>query len=462
MFSILNSNLPVAVIGAGPVGLAAAAHLIRRGARPIILEAGPAPGHAVRQWAHVRMFSPWRYAIDTAARVLLEQTGWQAPDAEHHPTGGELLRDYVEPLAAVPAIRDALRVNTRVVAVGRRGFDKVRSAGRDEAPFIVTVADADGRQSSIQAQAVIDASGTFASPNPAGAGGIPAIGETEARCFYGMPDVLGAERRRYAGRRVLVVGSGHSAMNVLLDLAALRTQEPATRISWALRRADVESVYGGGSADQLQARGELGLRTRALVESGAIEVAAPFRVQRIEKTLDGLTVAGGTGCCTKTLQADEIVVATGFRPQLDFLREVRLALDPALECAAALGPLIDPNVHSCGTVRPHGYVELSHPETNFYIVGMKSYGRAPTFLLATGYEQVRSVVAALAGDVEAAARVELCLPETGVCSGPGIAVKQETAAGCCGPAESAEPAAAIGCCGPAQKPRVRVTAGARA
>jgi thioredoxin reductase len=460
MSSILNGTLPVAVIGGGPVGLAAAAHLIRRGAKPIILEAGPAPGHAVRQWAHVRMFSPWRYAIDTAARVLLEQTGWQAPDAEHHPTGGELLRDYVEPLAAVPAIRDALRVNARVVAVGRRGFDKVRSAGRDDAPFIVTVVDADGRQSSVEVQAVIDASGTFASPNPAGAGGIPATGEAEARCFYGMPDVLGAGRPRYAGRRVLVVGSGHSAMNVLLDLAALRTQEPETRISWALRRADVESVYGGGSADQLQARGELGLRTRALVESGAIEVVAPFRVQSIEKTLDGLTVVGGTGCCTKALKVDEIVVATGFRPQLDFLREVRLALDPALECAAALGPLIDPNVHSCGTVRPHGHVELSHPEKNFYIVGMKSYGRAPTFLLATGYEQVRSVVAALAGDMEAAARVELCLPETGVCSGPGIAAKEEAAAGCCGPQESAVPAAS-GCCAPATKPRVRVTAGAR-
>jgi hypothetical protein len=215
----------------------------------------------------------------------------------------------------------------------------------------------------------------------------------------------------------------------------------------------VESVYGGGSADQLQARGELGLRTRALVESGAIEVAAPFRVQRIEKTLDGLTVAGGTGCCTKTLQADEIVVATGFRPQLDFLREVRLALDPALECAAALGPLIDPNVHSCGTVRPHGYVELSHPETNFYIVGMKSYGRAPTFLLATGYEQVRSVVAALAGDVEAAARVELCLPETGVCQAPPAAKPGEAAESCCGPAEKPAPvaAAAASCCTPAQK-----------
>ena len=116
------------------------------------------------------------------------------------------------------------------------------------------------------------------------------------------------------------------------------------------------------------------------------------------------------------VDVDEVIVCTGFRPDLEMLREVRLGLDPWLECATALGPLIDPNEHSCGTVRPHGARELAHPEKDFYIVGMKSYGRAPTFLLATGYEQARSVVAMLAGDVAAAERVELVLPETGVCS----------------------------------------------
>jgi thioredoxin reductase len=368
-----------------------------------------------------------------------------------------VVRDYIKPLAAVPAIRDALVVGTRVVAVGRRGFDKVRSAGRDDAPFILTVADAQGLQSTVEVRAVIDASGTFAAPNPAGAGGVPAVGEAaaKARIFYGMPDVLGIARPRYAGKRVLVVGSGHSAMNALLDLVSLRQEEPATRVVWAMRRGDVASVYGGGSADQLPERGQLGQRTRAIVESGQVEVVAPFRVLSVERAPDGLKVAGDTGCCLKALKVDEIVVATGFRPELDFLREVRLALDPALECAAALGPLIDPNIHSCGTVRPHGHVELAHPEKDFYIVGMKSYGRAPTFLLATGYEQVRSVAAALTGDLEAASRVELCLPETGVCSGPGVAEEVE-AAGCCGPAVEASVEAG-GCCGPA-KPRVRVEA----
>ena len=113
---------------------------------------------------------------------------------------------------------------------------------------------------------------------------------------------------------------------------------------------------------------------------------------------------------------DEVVVATGFRPKLELLSELRLALDSATQSPIHLAPLIDPNEHSCGTVRPHGAVELAHPDEGVFIVGMKSYGRAPTFLLLTGYEQVRSVVAALAGDWEAAKRVELVLPETGVCS----------------------------------------------
>ena len=143
--------------------------------------------------------------------------------------------------------------------------------------------------------------------------------------------------------------------------------------------------------------------------------------------------------------ADELIVATGFRPQLDFLREVRVSLDPAVECPPALAPLIDPNLHSCGTVRPHGARELAQPEPGFYFAGMKSYGRAPTFLMMTGYEQVRSIAAEIAGDHDAAARVELVLPETGVCSGPPSESQSVDAAeaGCCG---GPAPEPASGCC----------------
>ncbi|GGZ01928.1 hypothetical protein GCM10010365_21220 [Streptomyces poonensis] len=132
---------------------------------------------------------------------------------------------------------------------------------------------------------------------------------------------------------------------------------------------------------------------------------------------------------------DEVIVLTGFRPDLSFLSDIRLGLDERLQAPVELAPLIDPNVHSCGTVYPHGHHELAHPEQGIYLAGMKSYGRAPTFLAMTGYEQVRSVVAALAGDLDSADRVELVLPETGVCGGPGLFdtpdAEQTDAGGCC-------------------------------
>ena len=410
-----TASLPVAVIGAGPVGLAAAAHLLGRGITPLILEAGDAAGASVREWRHVRFFSPWRYAVDGAARALLEAHGWAAPDPEGYPTGRDLLDQYLVPLAALPEIAPHLRTGSRVLSVTRRGVDKMKTGGREDAPFVLRVRGADGREGALLARAVIDASGTWATPNPLGADGVPALGERALarRIRYGIPDVLGAERARYAGRRVLVVGSGHSAFNALQDLAELARQEPGTAITWAIRRAALGQVFGGGADDELAERGALGRRIRELVEAGTLRVAMGFKVTALHDTPDGVVVSGEEGDLGPV---DRIVATTGFRPDLSLASELRLGLDPALESPTALAGLIDPNVHSCGTVPPHGADELAHPERDFYIVGMKSYGRAPTFLLLTGYEQVRSVVAALAGDWAAARDVRLELPESGVCS----------------------------------------------
>jgi hypothetical protein len=291
----------------------------------------------------------------------------------------------------------------------------MKNDGRDRAPFLVRWRDRFSEEEhEVEASAVIDASGTFDRPNPLGASGIPALGEAAIRdrIFYGMPEILGLHRDRYAGRRVLVVGSGHSAFNVLADLARLAEEEPATQIHWALRRTSLARVLGGGENDQLRERGRLGQTIGRLVERGVLVVHTGFELDRLERTTDGI-VAHGDGVALPPV--DEIVGATGFRPDLSALAELRLGLDAGTESPSALAPLIDPNLHSCGSVRPHGAEELRHPEGDFYIVGMKSYGRAPTFLLLTGYEQVRSVVAAIAGDWEAARRVELVLPETGVC-----------------------------------------------
>lgn len=422
---------PVVVIGGGPVGLAAAAHLLARGEEPLVLEAGSGVGASIREWGHVRLFSPWRYTVDGASAELLKAAGWESPVPSDYPTGKDLVEKYLEPLAATPELAPRIRLGARVESVARLGYDKMKTAGRDKAPFTLRVRTAEGGEETVLARAVIDASGTWTRPNPLGSSGVPAVGERELgeRIVYGIPDVLGRHRGRYAGRRVLVVGSGHSAFNVLLDLVALAREAPGTEVVWAVRRQNLGQIFGGGQNDALAARGELGSRVRDLVESHGVRLVTGFRVMELRAEERGVTVLGADG---DSLEVDEIVATTGFRPDLSLLSELRLALDPAVESPVALAPLIDPNVHSCGTVRPHGAEELKHPEEGFYVVGMKSYGRAPTFLLLTGYEQVRSVAAALTGDWKAAREVHLELPETGVCSLAPLRDAAKKVVACCG------------------------------
>ena len=430
---------PVVVLGAGPVGLAAAAQLIERHIPFVVLEAAPMVGANLIDYGHVRLFSPWRYNIDHAVARLLTPTGWQAPKAEDMPLAGEVVARVLAPFAQLEPVSSALHLGTRVVSVTREGFDKVKSLGREKAPFVVRAVRA-GQTIEFKARAVIDATGTWNSPNPLGAGGIPALGESSAagQVFYGIPDVLGVHRSRYAGRKTLVVGAGHSAANALLSLAELAKEVPETQLVWSVRSPELPRVFGGGDADALPARGALGVALRELRDSGRLVFQSGFRITEIRSEAGRLCVVGvGDGGVAHRIDGvDEIICATGQRPNLALTSELRVSLHPWLECVKALGPLIDPNLHSCGTVRPHGHRELSHPEPGWYTVGVKSYGRAPTFLMATGFEQARSVVAAIAGDVEAADRVELDLPETGVCSVGGSAPEGSAGgspAPCCGP-----------------------------
>jgi thioredoxin reductase len=401
--------LPVVVIGGGPVGLAAAAHLAERGHDFLVLEAGARVAASVARWGHVRVFSPWKFDIDAAAKRLLEAGGWREPDPEWLPTGAELISDYLAPLAEL--FGDRVRLGARVSAITRLGYDRVRTNGRENVPFLIRLDSGE----ELRARAIIDASGTYTSPNVLGAGGLPAYGEAEAGDLvdHALPDVLGADRDRYEGRHTLVVGAGHSAATTLLALAQLE----GARITWAIRAGSASRAYGGGAADALPARGALGTRLRAHVESGRIRLLTGFFAHSVTRDGDQATVVSRDPSGTEqTIVADRIVAATGYRPDHSIAAELRLDTDPILGTTRQLAPLIDPNQHSCGTVPAHGVDELSHPEPGYYTVGVKSYGRAPTFLMATGYEQVRSVVAAIAGDWTAARDVQLDLPETGVCS----------------------------------------------
>jgi hypothetical protein len=397
-----------------------------------VYEAGAEVGANLRDWGHVRVFTPWRYCVDKAATALLGRRGWRLPPADAFPTGSEIVANYLEPLAATPELSRVIETGSRVTAISRLGLDKTVTRGREQRPFALSIARADGVRRDL-IRAVIDASGTWSTPNPIGANGLLAEGEAELakRVAYGIPDILGRDRYLYAGQTTLVIGGGYSAASALLDLERLAKAEPSTTFLWVTRGTNLVRIYGGGSADQLPARGELGAYTRDLVESGRVPLTTGFatvalrsngaRISVIGETTDGLRQLG---------PVDRIIAATGQRPDLSLTRELRLDLDPSLESTKGLGPLIDPNEHYCGSVPPHGHRELAHPETGFYTVGVKSYGRAPTFLLLTGYEQARSVAAALGGDMAAADNVQLILPETGVCTTVLPGAEGEAGCGC--------------------------------
>ena len=425
------AELPVVVIGAGPQGLAAAAHLLERGLTPLVFEQGSCPAAAVGEWGHVRLFSRWTELVDKAAERLLGPTGWTAPTTGY-PTGDEWIERYLAPLAS--ALGDRISYGTTVIGVSRKGRDRLVDADRAARPFTIHLRRPNGTEERVEARAVIDASGTWRKPNPAGADGLLALGEASAVeagvVAYEVPDASRGER--YAGRHTVVIGSGDSAFNAINELTRIGANHPGTRITWAIRRAVSGNTFGGGAADQLPERGALGTRAKKAVDDGIVELVTGFRTERIV-TSDGLAVVGSED--GRTLDpVENVVVVTGFRPDLTFLSEMRLDLDPTLEAPRNIAAEIDPNIHSCGSVQATGAADLAQPETDLYLVGMKSYGRAPTFLAMTGYEQVRSVVAQLAGDHEAAARVELVLPETGVCGGSGVFDDPDgvSAGGCCG------------------------------
>ncbi|ESP94182.1 NAD(P)-binding domain-containing protein [Pseudoalteromonas luteoviolacea] len=412
-----NEINSVVVIGAGPVGLSAAAHLLARNIQPIVIEKGSAVGSAISQWGHIRVFSPWKYVIDQQLRVILENTGWQAPDPDGLPTGHDIVEQYLQPAASTPELAKVIKLQTEVIAVSKHAHAKSFSKERNQALFSVHIKHSDGTTEVILTQAVIDASGTWSNPNPIGLDGLPVPGEimNKDAIRYGLPDVVGRDKNDYASKRVLVLGGGHSAINIALELLKLQKLHPETKVVWGLRTNQLDKLLGGGINDELPARQALGNAAKNAVNNDQLELLAPFAIEKITRTSSGLAISATVAGQVQFIEVDRIIVAAGFRPDLNILRELRLDLDSIVEAPAALAPLIDPNLHSCGTVPPHGYRELAHPDEHFFIVGMKAYGRAPTFLMLTGYEQVRSIAAKLAGDNEAAARVELVLPNTGVC-----------------------------------------------
>jgi len=397
----------LAVIGAGPIGLEAAVRGLDAGFDVHVFERGVVASHQIA-WGHVRLFTPWRMNLGPAGRARLAAAGWTAPDPEAFSTGRELAEGYLEPLAKLPELAPRIHTHAQVVHVSRGGLLKKDSPGgtvlgRRDHPFRLLVRDAGGRENFLQAFAVIDASGVYGQPNWAGDGGIPARNEVylAPQMSYHVDDVLDLRRERYAGRRTLVIGGGDSAATVVADLVQLAGETPGTSVAWATRK-QAEALYPV-SVDETTLPGLRALmdRARAITRGGdpAVTHIGGVRVDGFEfnSATHRYRVALTDGEATRVEEVDQVIALTGYGPDNALYRELQVH-----ECYASRGPMKLAAALSgstgCTTTPAFGADVLANPEPDFYILGHKSYGRTPHFLMETGYQQVAEVIAKLAAD----------------------------------------------------------------
>lgn len=390
------------IIGAGPIGLESALYGARLGFDVRVLEAG-AVGESVRRWGHVKLFSPWRMNVSPLGLEVLREAGLAEPPSEEYPSGLEHRGRYLLPLVEAPALAGRVETGVRVVAIGRDRLRKGEWIGegrRAGYPFRLLVAR-NGEEDVIEADLVMDASGTYGLPNRLGNGGIPAPGERQAghRISYGLDDVLGADRADYAGKRTLVVGAGHSAATSAMALMRLAREEPGTEVVWIIRQP-LEAVYQPFPDDPLPERDRLIRQARALLESESpgLLVQTGTVVEAIHSEADALRVilrGEGAG----EVRVDRILANVGYGPDSSLYRELQVH-----ECYATRGPmalaavLLGESSADCLAQTSHGPESLRSPEPNFFILGAKAYGLNPHFLIRIGLGQIRDVFRLLTGD----------------------------------------------------------------
>jgi thioredoxin reductase len=402
----------LAVIGAGPIGIETALAALERGFDVHLFERGEVAAHP-RAWGHVRMFTPWRTTWSERGVAALQATGWQRPDPDECPTGNELAERYLEPLARLTALRERIHTGAQVVHVSRAGTRQNELLGKPERatrPFRLLVRDRGGRESFLHAFALVDASGTYGQPNWMGSGGIPARSEMAlaAQLSYHPDDVLGLRRARYAGKRTLLVGAGHSAATTALALDQLAREAPGTSVVWATRKP-AAALFPDDPADTLPARRRLHAEARSLLAGGSPAVTHVGGAE-----VEGLEFNSATHRYRVTLlqgeqprveEVHQIIANVGYGPDASLYRELQVH-----ECYATRGlmklsaALLEAGSADCTQVPSFGAETLVSPEPAFFVLGTKSYGRTPTFLLRTGYQQVEDALAELTRRLEVPAR----------------------------------------------------------
>lgn len=397
----------VAILGAGPIGLDAALGAAEAGFSFRVYEQAPTVAGHVRDWSHVRLFSPWDLDVSPRMRRALAGAGWTVPTGNACPTGAEFAREVLERVGGLPEIAPNLVLGTRVVAVGREGLLKhheIATAARAARPFRLLLVDARGDEQVAHADVVLDCTGVWSRPNALGDGGIPAPGERALahRIDHRIPD-FAHEAEAWTGRRVLVVGGGHSAQTAIVALGALTAANPGTEVVWAVRGdGPLRSVPDG--SDPLPERAAVEREAARIAEGRApgFEVLRRAAVERLAADGERLAVTLRVDGEPRTVVADRVLALVGGVGDHDLYRQLQIH-----ECYATSGPMklsaallgADSGADCLAAPSP-GVETLRNPEPGFFILGVKSYGRNPTFLLRTGYEQVEQVMSLLAPHVE--------------------------------------------------------------
>jgi thioredoxin reductase len=388
----------IAILGAGPIGLEAA--LVARQLKLpfVIYERGRVGEHLLR-WGHIRLFSPFGMNVTALGRstILSSRTVPELPADDACTTGREHVERYLAPLAET--LKDQLRMETQVLRVGRRNFLKNESPGdpvRGKQPFLLLLREKN--QDRIEeADLILDCTGTYGQHRWLGDGGIPALGELQAepQIAYALEDVLGTRRNDYAGKSVVVIGSGYSAATTVANLAALAEQDNTTWVTW-LARAPHSQPLRRIAGDPLRERDRMAVRANNLATRGDGNVE--FHAGNVVEAVDfhgqgrGFRVTTRAAGKKRTWDCDAVIANVGYTPDTNLYRELQIH-----ECYSSLGPiklsaaLLGQKTQDCMKLTSPGAETLRNPEPNFYILGGKSHGRGAQFLLRMGFEQVRDV-----------------------------------------------------------------------
>jgi thioredoxin reductase len=398
----------IAVIGAGPIGLEAALLGVQLGFDVQVFERGRIADY-VQRWGHVRLFSPFGMNVTPQGKAAIrgESPGHTFPTDEDCITGRQHFAAYLEPLAKTRLLKDCIRTETQVLFIGRHRLlkdDLPGDAKRAASPFRLLVREK-GKERFEEADIVLDCSGTYGHHRWLGDGGIPAAGElgAEATISYGLEDIVGERKGHYAGKTTLVIGGGYSAATTVCNLSELASQAQDTWVIWLARTQSTQPIKRIMN-DPLRERDRLAVKANTLATraDGNVEFHPNAVVRAVESLGQDkgfrVTAQLGKSGQDRTWEVDRIIANVGYTPDTNLYRELQVH-----ECYASLGPmklaaaLAGDAAADCLQHVSHGPETLRSPEPGFFILGAKSYGRNPHFLLRIGFEQVRDVYTLITG-----------------------------------------------------------------